>query len=157
MANNNQWAKNLSEYDSDSFSPLLGVSDEGSAATVIAKVAQTSAKMIAFNDTDVNKVGIIIDGERMTSAGECPVGLEEYKAVVNAASGKSNCSTNVGVRLNAKYYQQHPEVLLSDYKKDKVRLQKEIFEIFDPFIRTPDGILRPLKLRVNVNVEGYKE
>jgi len=91
----NQWANNLSEYDSNSFSPLLGVSDEGSAATIIAQVAQSSAKMIAYNDYDVNKVGIIIDGERMTSAGECPIGLEEYKDVVRAAYKKTNCSTNV--------------------------------------------------------------
>lgn len=152
-----QWANNLSEYDSNSFSPLLGVSDEGSAAGVIANVAQTSAKMIAFNDHDVNKAGIIIDGERMTSAGECPVGLDEYNVVVNSANGKTNCSTNVGVRLNARYYQQHPEILLSDYKNDKAKLLAQVFEIFKPFIQTPDGIIRPLKLRINVNVDEYKD
>lgn len=156
MENIKQWANNLSEYDSNSYSPLLGVSDEGSAGTVIANVAHTSAKMLAFNDHDVNKVGIIIDGERMTSAGECPVGLDEYNEVVNAAKGKTNCSTNVGVRLNARYYQQHPEVLLSDYQSDKAKLLNQIFEIFKPYIETPNSIIRPLKLRINVNIDDFK-
>jgi len=146
MEKANQWAKNLSEYDSNSFSPLLGISDEGSAAAIIAGVAQTSAKMIAFNDGDINKVGIIIDGERMTSAGECPIGPDEYGVVVNAAVG-----------LNARYYQQHPEILLSDYQTDKSKLLSQVSEIFKPFIETPDQVIRPLKLRINVNIEDYKD
>ncbi|QHT65340.1 hypothetical protein GXP67_00950 [Rhodocytophaga rosea] len=157
MENFNQWAKNLSEYDSDTYCPLLGVSDEGSAANIIAQVAQTSSKMIAFNDNDINKVGIIIDGERMTSAGECPIGLEEYKVIVEAADSKTNCSTNVGVRLNTRYYQQYPEILLSDYVNDKTKLLDHILEIFKPYLQTPDGILRPLKVRINVNVEDSKK
>ena len=157
MKANPQWAKNLSQYDSDSYCPLLGVSDEGSAASIISKVAQTSAKMLAYGDNDINKVGIIIDGERMTSAGECPIGINEYTEIVNAAENRTNCSTNVGVRLNARYYQQHPEVLLSDYLEDKVKLFNQILDIFKPYIETPNRQVRPLKLRINVNIDNPAE
>jgi hypothetical protein len=151
-----QWAENLSRYNSNMYGPLLGVSDEGSAVDIITTVALGSSKMMALGEQDVNKTGMIVDGERMTSAGECPIGPDEYDLIVAATRGKTNCSTNVGVRLNTRYYQQHPEVLLSDYIADKVRFLNQLTDIFKPFIQTPDGVPRPLKLRINVNVADYR-
>jgi len=93
--------KVLEAYDNKRFGPILGVSDEGSAAKTIAKAAYKSAKAIAMgDDADGMCVGMIIDGERMGSAGEIPIGPDEYAQVEPAANGWTFCTTNVGVRVS---------------------------------------------------------
>ena len=58
----------LAEYDSDQYGPLFAVSDEGSAGPVVLDAALLSAKAIA-GASSRSRLGVILDGERMTSAG----------------------------------------------------------------------------------------
>ena len=60
--------KPIEACDHKKFGPILGVSDEGSAAKTIADAAYTAAKAQAHGSPDESVVGVIIDGERMGSA-----------------------------------------------------------------------------------------
>lgn len=134
-----QWTGRLEEYDSERYGPLLGVSDEGSAAEVIATAAHASAKITALGVPDAMTAGVIIDGERMTSAGEVPIGPDEYKRIIEAAFGRTHCTTNVGVRVNARLYQPLPEFAVADGVANEQVWLEGIFQRFDPFLKAPSG------------------
>lgn len=137
----------LDTYDAARHGPLLGVSDEGSAAKVIADAAYASAKASASDRPGPAVVGVIIDGERMTSAGEVPIGPDEYRSVTAAAAGRTYCTTNVGVRLNARLYQPLPEFDIAA-ARDATQLVEAVLAAFQPFIATPDGVPRRLTVRL---------
>lgn len=148
----------LQSYDIHRFGPLLGVSDEGSAAHTIADAAYLSAKAKALGSkVDAMCVGMIIDGERMTSAGEVPIGPDEYTQIATAARNRTFCSTNVGVRLNVRLDQQLPEFTLSAARADQESWIESIITRFKPFLETPDGQPRPLTVRILVDVNQDKE
>jgi len=94
----------LAEYDSDTYGPLFAVSDEGSAGPVVVDAAYASAKAAADPSmvSDPMRLGVILDGERMTSAGELPIGPPEYAALSAAAAGRLLLTTNVGTRVNVR-------------------------------------------------------
>src|SRR5262249_46927947 len=98
----------LGEYDSDRHGPLFAVSDEGSAGPVILDAALSSAKAAA-GMSSLFHLGVILDGERMTSAGEVPIGPPEYGALSASAAGRLLLTTNVGTRINARLTGQLPE------------------------------------------------
>jgi hypothetical protein len=134
----------LADYDSDAFGPLFAISDEGSAAKAIVDAAYASAKARAFSQIDPYKLGVVLDGERMTSAGEVPVGLVEYKALSSSAAGRLLLTTNVGVRVNARLTQQLPEVLVTANSLVEPQWIESTISIFQAFLNTPDGRPRPL-------------
>lgn len=136
----------LEDYDDRRFGPILGVSDEGTAAETIASAAHASAKARAFGDADEMCVGVIIDGERMGSAGELPIGPDEYRQIVPAAQGRTFCTTNVGVRLNARIRQPLPEFRVE--ADGEQRLSESILDQFAPFVDPPGGMPRPLTVRL---------
>jgi hypothetical protein len=140
--------KALEVYDQQRFGPVLGVSDEGAAAQTIADAAYASAKAKAVDAADAMVVGMILDGERMGSAGEVPIGPDEYAQVLPAAQGRIFCTTNVGVRVNTRFYQPLPEFRVADAQSDEQKWLDGIFEKFKPFINTPDGNPRPLMVRL---------
>jgi hypothetical protein len=140
--------KALEVYDQQRFGPVLGVSDEGAAAQTIADAAYASAKAKAVDAADAMVVGMILDGERMGSAGEVPIGPDEYAQVLPAAQGRIFCTTNVGVRVNTRFYQPLPEFRVADTQSDEQKWLDGIFEKFKPFINTPDGNPRPLMVRL---------
>lgn len=140
-----QWTSPLEDYESDRYGPLLGVSDEGSAGPVIAQAAYATPKSRVHPKADAMVAGIIIDGERMTSAGEVPIGPKEYAEVVASAFGRTMCTTNVGVRTNARFFQINPELEIS---ADPETIASNIFQRFAPFIATPDRKPRPLTVRL---------
>lgn len=142
--------KALEVYDHRRFGPVLGVSDEGSAAPHIAKAAYSSAKARAAGDPDVMTVGVIMDAERMGSAGEVPIGPPEYDRVLPAILGKTFCTTNVGVRVNTRLHQPLPEFPVADAAADEEGWLESIFAKFKPFLHTPDGQIRPLTIRLVV-------
>jgi len=142
--------KAIEAYDNERFGPILGVSDEGSAAQTIADAAYASAKAQAHGAPNEMCVGVIIDGERMGSAGEVPIGPPEYAQVVPAASGRTFCTTNVGVRVNTRLHQPLPEFAVTAAASDERAWLDAIFEQFKPFIKTPDGTPRPLTIRLLV-------
>jgi len=97
----------LAEYDSDQHGPLFAVSDEGSAGPVILDAALSSAKAAA-GASSPSRLGVILDGERMTSAGEVPIGPPEYGALSAGAAGRLLLTTNVGTRVNVRLTGQLP-------------------------------------------------
>lgn len=149
--------KAIDAYDNERFGPILGVSDEGGAAQTIADAAYASAKAHAHGNPDEMCVGVIIDGERMGSAGEVPIGPPEYAQVVPAASGRTFCTTNVGVRVNTRLHQPLPEFAVADAASDERSWLDAIFAQFKPFIDTPDGTPRPLTIRLLVETPEHSE
>ena len=144
------WTKRLDEYDAVRFGPLLAVSDEGENAETIARAAYASAKARALHSPSPMPLGIMIDGERMVSAGEGPIGPDEYAKLIAAAFERTLCSTNVGVRVNARLYRLLPEFDLADAAGDEAKCLARVFAAFTPFLQTLDGVLRPLTVRLIV-------
>jgi hypothetical protein len=140
----------LSDYDSRSLGPLFAVSDEGSAGQTVVDAAYASAKARALSPIDPLTLGVILDGERMTSAGEVPIGPDEYAALSNAASGRVLCTTNVGVRANVRLLQRLPEFPLPEKPAADRTWLEPVCAAFAPFIQTPDGVPRPLTIRLRI-------
>jgi hypothetical protein len=144
------WTRRLDEYDCEAYGPLLAVSDEGENAQIIAHAAYASAKARALNPASATPLGVMIDGERMVSAGEGPIGPEEYAKLIAAAFGRTLCSTNVGVRVNARLYRLFPEFAVADAAANEEKWLVGVFAAFRPFLKTPDGNPRPLTVRLIV-------
>lgn len=139
----------LSAYDSDQFGPLLGVSDEGSAIPEILRAARDSAKAVVAGSHEAHVLGLIVDGERMTSGGEAPIGPGQYLELQSvAAGGHAYCTTNVGIRVSARTDRPFPEIPVAD--TDVTTLADRVVELFTPFVKTPDGKPRPLLVRLSV-------
>ncbi len=137
----------LRDYDSERFGPYLGVSDEGSAAGVIRQAALESPKAKALGDA-VNPlaVGVALDAERLGGVGEVAVGPEEYTEARTACLGRILNSTNVGTRVNLRFFRRHPVVWTEDEPFDKaLEPAKESLRLkVAPFLRPPGGRARPL-------------
>jgi hypothetical protein len=134
----------LAEYDSDQYGPLFAVSDEGSAAPVILDAALSSAKA-ATGASSPFRLGVILDGERMTSAGEVPIGPPEYGTLSAAAAGRLLLTTNVGTRVNVRLTGQLPEFPALEKSAEAV------IAAFQPFLDTPDRRPRPLTVRLSLD------
>jgi hypothetical protein len=137
----------LTAYDSRSLGPLFAVSDEGSAGATVVAAAYTSAKARGFPGVDPMTLGVILDGERMTSAGEVPIGPDEYAALSAAAAGRVLLTTNVGVRANARFTQPLPEFAISEESAGAAWVDR-VCAAFAPFLETPDRHPRPLTVRL---------
>ncbi len=144
------WTKPLDAYDSTRFGPLLAVSDEGENAETIARAAYASAKARALHPPSPMPLGVMIDGERMISAGEGPIGPDEYAKLIAAAFERTLCSTNVGVRVNARLYRLLPEFAIADAAEDQTKWLARVFAAFAPFLKTLDSVPRPLTVRLIV-------
>jgi hypothetical protein len=143
----------LEAYDSARFGPLFAVSDEGSAGELVVDAAYASAKATAIPAIDPLVLGVILDGERMTSAGEVPIGPEEFKALSAAAKGRIPCTTNVGVRVNTRLTQSLPEFAVDALAAEPSGYES-VYETFSPFLHTPDGRPRPLNVRLTFGPQG---
>jgi hypothetical protein len=134
----------LAEYDSDRYGPLFAVSDEGSAGPVVLDAALSSAKAAAGASSRF-RLGVILDGERMTSAGEVPIGPPEYGALSSAAAGQLLLTTNVGTRVNVRLTGQLPEFPALEKSAEAV------IAAFRQFLDTPDHRPRPLTVRLQLD------
>ncbi|UCF70852.1 MAG: hypothetical protein JSW49_00825 [candidate division WOR-3 bacterium] len=136
----------LKDYDHERYGPYLGISDEGSAAHVIREAGLNSPKMTAIGKADPIVVGVAHDAERLGAIGEVPVGPEEYTDIRLQCVGRILTSTNVGTRLNLRYYKHYPEVYIhkGTTRKSLSKAKKDIRDAFEPFVKTPDGRPRPL-------------
>jgi hypothetical protein len=134
----------LAEYDSDRYGPLFAVSDEGSAGPVILDAALSSAKAAAGASSPF-RLGVILDGERMTSAGEVPIGPPEYGALSAGAAGQLLLTTNVGTRINVRLTGQLPEFPALEKSAEAV------IAAFHQFLDTPDRRPRPLTVRLQLD------
>jgi hypothetical protein len=145
-------SRQLADYDSDRYGPLFAVSDDGSAGPVVVDAAYASAKVAAdpSNASNPMALGVILDGERMTSAGEVPIGPPEYAALLAAAAGRLLLTTNVGTRVNVRLTGQLPEFPAVEESADAVVAE------FQPFLHTPDHWPRPLTVRLRVEGSDFK-
>jgi len=134
----------LAEYDSDRYGPLFAVSDEGSAGPVVLDAALSSSKAAAGASSRF-RLGVILDGERMTSAGEVPIGPPEYGALSSAAAGQLLLTTNVGTRINVRLTGQLPEFPALEKSTEVV------IAAFRQFLDTPDHRPRPLTVRLQLD------
>ncbi len=136
----------LKDYDHEKYGPYLGISDEGSAAHIIREAGLNSPKMKAIGPADPIVVGVAHDAERLGAIGEVPVGPEEYTDIRLQCVGRILTSTNVGTRLNLRYYKHYPEVYIhkGTTRKSLAKAKNAIRDAFEPFVKTPDGRPRPL-------------
>lgn len=136
----------LKDYDHRRYGPFLGVSDEGSAAPNIREAALTSPKMLAMNHADPIVVGVSHDAERLAAVGEVAVGHEEYRKIRLECIGRILTSTNVGTRLNLRYYKRRPviDIPLRALAESVASAKLQARAVLEPFWHTPDRIPRPI-------------
>lgn len=148
--------QSFSAYNSEKFGPLFAVSDEGSAGLSIVNAAYRSAKAHALSPIDLLSLGVVLDGERMTSAGEVPIGPDEYHALSSFA-GHILCTTNVGVKVNTRLLQSLPEFEITGKTLSDHQWFENVFACFSPFLKTPDNRPRPLTVRLLIKPDGPLE
>jgi hypothetical protein len=137
----------IADYDHTMLGPLFAVSDEGSAGGAVIDAAYGSAKAAVVPSLNPLTLGVLLDGERMTSAGEVPIGPDEYETLLSVTRGRILCTTNVGVRVNTRLAQLLPEFAVSNLLADPKGFD-EVYKTFAPFQHTPDGKPRPLTARL---------
>ena len=134
--------KALETYDHERFGPILGVSDEGSAVPTIVRAAYACAKAKVVNPGPMS-VGVIVDGERMGSAGEVPIGPDEYLEQirrVKEAGVRTRLDTNGHADLIHKRAVAPELVGLIDVVSVSLNAQdRETFERHCPSAFSPDG------------------
>jgi hypothetical protein len=141
----------LEHYDAERFGPILGVSDVGSGVAEIVRAADASAKAAAACTRAPDVVGVIVDGERMTSGGEAPIGPDQYAAIIAASAGRVYNTTNVSIRVSARNDLPFPEVEVAGKPSKGVdAIAAEVKGLFSHFVHTPDGKPRPLLVRLRV-------
>ena len=141
----------LRNYNHTLYGPFLGVSDEGSAVHNIRRAALSSPKMKALGPATPIQVGVAHDAERLAAVGEVAVGPEEYRDIILGSQGSILTTTNVGTRLNLRYYKMRPIVRIPKGPiADAIRLStRKIKELTGPFTQTPDRKPRPLTIFAN--------
>ena len=140
----------LKQYDHVAYGPFLGVSDEGSAAVNIRGAALCSPKMRVVGHAGPIVVGVSHDAERLAAVGEVAVGPSEYREIRLGCMGRIMTSTNVGTRLNLRYYKQRPVVEIHSGPLDASieEAKRDVKAILEPFWHTPDNIPRPVTVFV---------
>lgn len=156
--NGDPQSTSLRDYDHRRFGPYLGVSDEGSACSVIRRAALDSPKARAVRKPWPMMVGVAHDAERLGAIGEVPVGPLEYSNIWLDSVGRILTSTNVGTRLNIRFYKRHPVVVVqSGEKRGAIAAAKEAIRgYFTPFLATPDGTPRALMVYVRFDPESRR-
>ena len=151
-------ATSLKDYDHKRFGPYLGVSDEGSAAAVIRQAALNSPKVRVAGLISPLVVGVAHDAERLGAIGEVAVGPDEYAKIRLACVGRILTSTNVGTRLNLRFYKRNPVVSIpAGTTADVVgATEVSLTQIFAPFLNTPDGKHRPLTVFIQFDPESRR-
>lgn len=153
-------AVSLKDYDHHLYGPFLGVSDEGSAVEHIRDAALGSPKMKVLGDGEPIIVGVSHDAERLAAVGEVAVGPDEYKNIRLETIGRILTSTNIGTRLNLRYYRKRPVIEINPSKTESVvrRAIQQAERFFDPFLHTPDNVPRPLTIFVRFKIPlSYKK
>jgi hypothetical protein len=140
----------MKDYDHQRYGPFLGVSDEGRVAARIRDAFLHSPKVAAHRKPAPLTVGCSVDAERLGGAGEVPVGLDEYRDIQLASIGRVLTTTNVGTRVNARYFNDPPSMTMGTADKAKaVRSALDrARDLLGPYWHTPDGKPRPATLFV---------
>ena len=86
----------------------------------------------------------------MTSAGEVPVGPDEYAVLRRLTEGRLPFTTNVGVRVNTRLLQTPPEIWIPQAQSDEESFIAKVVDSFSAFLHTPNNEPRPLTVRLGV-------
>jgi hypothetical protein len=140
----------LKDYEHRLHGPYLGVSDEGSAASIIRRAAFSSPKLQVLGAAPPIQVGVAHDAERLAAVGEVAVGPEEYRDIILQCHGSILTSTNVGTRLNLRYYKLQPVMSLprGPFATVVASAKENLRSLVQPFWHTPGGVPRPVTLLV---------
>lgn len=143
-------SRSLKDYDSDHFGPYLGVSGNQSAGPAITQAALESPKVTRLRLTDPLEVGVAHDAERLGSIGELPVGPDEYRDIRLEGMGCILTSTNVGSRVNVRFFGRIETVWINPASPSAMAASaiESCRKRFDPFLHTPNGKPRGAKLHV---------
>lgn len=141
----------LKEYRSEIYGPYLGVSDEGSAVKILIAAAYDSPKAALFDNITPIQLGFAHDAEILAATGEAAVGPDEYTEIKIESIGKLLTSTNVGARVNVKYYKSWPIVTIRNTKdqNEYKHAVNKIESYFKPFKNTLNNIPRTYKILVS--------
>jgi len=144
--------KSLKDYNHKKYGPYLGVSDEGSAASAIIGAALHSPKAVSLKKCDPMALGVALDAERLGGVGEVAVGPHEYVNIRMECAGKILNSTNIGTRVNLRFYKRYPVVTVTEGNIEKAlqKARKEISDTFKPFLHPPGGKPRPLIVYIEI-------
>jgi hypothetical protein len=148
----------LKEYDHVTFGPYLGVSDEGSAAQVVRDAALQAPKAILIKVINPMAVGVSLDAERLGAVGEVAVGPNEYTEIYLQSIGRILTSTNVGTRLNLRYYLNYPVVIVPEgSRRESIdKAKNDLRQKFRSFLKTPDGNPRPMTVYVKFDPKARR-
>lgn len=140
----------LKDYDHETYGPFLGVSDEGSAAAVIRNAGLNSPKAIALGAATPAQLGLGHDAERLGAVGEVPVGPDEYADIWLECVERVLTTTNVGTRINVRFYLPYPVVTVprGDARAATAQALAGLQAYFTPFLKPPGGQARPLVVYV---------
>jgi len=135
----------LRDYDHRRYGPFLGVSDEGSAAGAIREAALRSPKVRALGPCPPLAVGVALDAERLGAVGETPVGPAEYARIRVECMGRILNTTNVGTRVNLRFFKRYPVVTVPEgaWKKLAPTCKARLLALVEPFAEAPGGA-RPI-------------
>lgn len=147
-------SRSLKDYDSDGFGPYLGVSGNQSAGPAIREAALGSAKVTRLRLTDPLQVGVAHDAERLGSIGELPVGPDEYREIRLEGLGRILTSTNVGSRVNVRFFGRIDIVWVNPASPSTMLASaiESCRSRFDKFLHPPDG--KPRDARVHIQFRG---
>ncbi|MCJ7600478.1 MAG: hypothetical protein MUO63_03135 [Desulfobulbaceae bacterium] len=136
----------LKEYNHQLYGPYLGISDAGGAAHIIRRAAFSSPKHKVLGSPSPMEIGVAHDAERLAAVGEVAVGPEEYRDIILECHGSIMMSTNIGTRLNLRYYKIRPTIYIPNGSLSRVIDQsiEKAKTLLEPFWHTPDGIPRPV-------------
>jgi len=141
----------LRDYDNTTYGAYLGVSDEGRVAERIRDAFLKSPKALAHGKPEPLVVGCAVDAERLGGAGEVPVVPDEYCDIQLACVGRVLTTTNVGTRVNARYYNDPPAFTV--YQPEKAAAIKaaeaKAKALLAPYLHPPGGKPVPVTLFVS--------
>ena len=140
----------LRDYNSEIHGPYLGVSDDGKAGNEFREAILRSPKAEVLGPQPPLVVGAALDAERLAAVGEVAVGPEEYLDIWSSSQGRVLMTTNVGTRLNLRYYAVRPVLEIQGGSTNSMMESalKQLPHLFTPFWRTLDGQPRPVTVFV---------
>ncbi len=137
-------AWSIHEYDDARYGPLLGVSDDGGAASHIVAAMHDSPKARVLRrrgELSIQTVGGCLDAERMSAAGELLVGPAEYARCAAAAAGRVPVTTNVGTVVLPRFFRHRPQIVFKARgpRRPMGLAISQLKAVLAPYVAPPGG------------------